>query len=402
MCVLAGCNTSATQGPSRVTATVVTPGAAVVPSPSTPRPAASYDVPDLPGPGVPSVSADAPSLVGRWRNITPKSINPARHPCTDLALDATNPGTLYAFYGDGGGVWRSSDAGATWFRIGDLPMPNSLGRILVNPRNPRHLYATGSVTLGSWGFWVSRDGGQSWTMPPAFLAGASSTWNMDVYNVAADPSDFNHVLLTFHRGWPDLGDSAGVLETKDGGASYIVHAPAHGMDHGQGIAFLYNPATSQGNADTWLVGAGYGSGLWRTTDAGKTWQQVSRLQQDHGGFDAHYSSQGFLYIGARDGVFRSTDNGETWNATGIRGGWYYGVIGDGKHLYASPAYVGQRFHAPFAVTPEGGPNEGLDAWVPYNDQIFDEGPWRMAFDARGGNVYAAHWGGGAWALRVER
>jgi len=355
----------------------------------------------LAGPSVSSISAGAHAAPGRWRNITPRTVDLSRHSCTDLQFDPSNPRTLYAFYGTGGGIWRSRDAGETWLQIGDMPQPNSLGRILVNPRDPRHLYATGSVDLGSWGFWVSRDGGATWRIPAAFQAGAATIWNLDVYNLAADPSDFNHVLLTFHRGWPGWGDQAGVLETKDGGASFIVHDPAPGMDHGQGIAFLFDPANQQGNSDTWLVGAGYGAGLFRTTNAGKSWRLVAPLQQNHGGFDAHYSAQGFLYIGARDGVYRSTDNGASWRATGVTGNWYYGVIGDGKRLYTSPAYVGQVYDMPFLVTPEGGPNEALGAWVPHNEQTFGEGPWRMVFEPTRRVIYAAAWSSGAWAMDVK-
>jgi photosystem II stability/assembly factor-like uncharacterized protein len=354
----------------------------------------------LPNKSIPSVSGRVSVEAGRWRNITPSSVDPRAHSCTDLQFDPSNPSTLYGFFGNGGGLWRSTDAGQTWLQIGDLPMPNSLGRIRVDPRDPRHLYATGSVDLGSWGFWVSHDGGESWRIPAAFAKGAETTWNSDVYNIAVDPTDFSHFLLTFHRGWPRRGDSSGVLESKDGGASYIVHDPPAGMDHGQGIAFLFDPATSQGDASTWLVGAGYGSGIFRTSDAGKSWRQVAQLQQNHGGFDAHYSAQGFLYIGARDGIYRSTDNGLSWHPTGVRGGWYYGAIGDGKLLYTSQAYVGQPFDSRFFVTPEGGANESLAAWTPYNEQTFREGPWRMVFEPRGRVIYAATWGGGAWALSV--
>src|SRR5262249_11947306 len=161
--------------------------------------------------------------------------------------------------------------------------------------------------------------------------GASTQWNFDVYNMAADPTDFNHVLLTFHNGWPCCGNNAGVLETKDGGDSYIVHNPPPGMDHGQGVAFLYDPAKSIGDAKTWVVGAGYNAGIFRTNDAGATWTQVSTAQENHGGFDAHYSSQGYLYIGFDGGVMRSTDNGSTWAAqsNGVPSNWYYSVIGDG-------------------------------------------------------------------------
>lgn len=339
---------------------------------------------------------------GVWQNITPSQIDPSAHACTDLQFDPSNPSTLYGFYGDGGGLWKSTNAGATWTQIGNFPMPNSLGRILIDPKNPMHMYATGSVSGNSLGFWVSQDGGNTWAIPAAFKAGAGTTWIYDVYNIVADPTDFSHFLLTFHNGWPCCGNNAGVVESNDGGDSYIVHAPPPGMDHGQGIAFLYNPARGLGDKKTWLVGAGYGAGIYRTSDAGNTWNQVSPAQENHGGFDAHYSSQGFLFVGAIGGVERSTDNGLTWQqeTQGLNGDpKYYSVIGDGSFLYTSESFVGVAYNQPMFVSPEGGPTEG-QKWSAYSAQTIADGPWKMVFDPTNRIIYNATWSAGAWALKV--
>jgi hypothetical protein len=275
------------------------------------------------GTPVPSVSGKAAHVKGTWRNITPMLVDPTAAPCTDLRYDPSTPTTLYAFYGNAGGLWKSVDAGDNWYKISDLKSPNSLARILIDPKDPKRIYLTGSVMGETLGFYISTDGGDHFAEPPAFSAGVGVDWNQDVYSIAADPADFNHFLLTFHNGWPCCGDNAGVLESKDGGKSYIVHKPPPGMDHGQGLAILSNAAKG-GNADTWLVGAGYNPGLFRTADAGKTWAKVSDVEEDHGGFDAHYSTQGFLYIGVSTGILRSTDNGVTWtNPTmGIPSSWW--------------------------------------------------------------------------------
>jgi hypothetical protein len=343
---------------------------------------------------------DAAISPGVWRDITPAQVG-TKYPCTDLKFDPQAPDTLYAYFGDGGGVWKSTDAGATWAQIGDLPMPNSLGRLWVDPTDSLHLYAAGSVRGSSNGFWVSHDAGNTWTMPAAFKTGASSTWNYDVYNIAVDPTDFNHVLLGFHTGWSG-GDDSGIVESTDGGVTYVAHQPMAGMNHAQGVAFLYNPALGLGDKNTWLVGGGYSAGVYRTTNAGSSWTKVSTMQEDHGGFDAQYSTQGFLYIGATGGIGRSTDNGLTWTleTSGVPYGYYYGVIGDNKRLYTRQAFVGVAYTSPFIVSDEGGANEGK-TWTTYGTQTIPEGPWRMVFDPLNRVIYNATWGSGAWVLTVE-
>jgi photosystem II stability/assembly factor-like uncharacterized protein len=336
---------------------------------------------------------------GVWTNITPAAIDASKSACTDLQFDPQDPCTLLALYG-GGGLWKSTDAGATWAEIGNLPMPNSLGRILIDPGDSKHIYATGSVNGSSLGFWVSKDGGQTFAIPDAFKAGmAAGKWTNDVYNMSADPTDFQHVVLTLHF---TPGPSAPILETTDGGMSFVAHDAAAGMDHAQGLAILFDPALKVGNAKTWLVGAGYGSGIFRTTDAGASWTKVSDEQQNHGGFDVHYSAQGFLHVGVTGGIIRSTDNGVTWTkeTNGVPYAYYYSVIGDGHMLYTSQAFVGVDYNQTFITTPEGGPDEGK-TWMPFGTQKLPSGPWKMVFDAGNGILYNASWGP-AWALKVAR
>lgn len=354
--------------------------------------------PSVSGDLEPSVWGSAPVEEGKWRNITPKSIDPGQFACTDIAFAESDPSILFAYYSDGGGVRKSTDSGATWQLLGNMPMPNSMGRILIDPEDPNHLYSSGSVQGKSFGFWVSLDGGVTWGQPKAFVDGIK-TWGRDVYNVVADPTDFNHILLSFHAGWACCGNSAGVLESKDGGISYITHAPADGMDHAQGIAFLYSPEKKLGDAKTWLAGAGYNAGLFRTTDAGETWTKVHELQQNHGGFDVYYSAQGYVYIGATEGVFRSVDNGATWEqmTDGVPPGKYYTVIGDGTSLFTSQSFVGSEYNKPFIQSPEGiGETEG-SAWSVVNPQTLPGGPWKMKFDKKNRIIYNAAWSAGCWA-----
>lgn len=355
-----------------------------------------------PGTLVDSVSGKADPVVGMARDITPKSVDVAATPCTDIQFDPSNPSRLYAVYGGGGGIWRSEDSGQTWVQFGNMPMPNALGRIRVDPKDPKHLYATGGVVGQNWGFWASNDGGETWVMPGAFSAGAANgSWTNDMYNIAVDPTDFNHFIMSSHRGWQCCGEDAGVIESTDGGKTFAAHAPSPGMNHGQGIAFLFDPESKRGDSSTWLVGGGYAAGVNRTNDAGATWTRVNEQAQDsHGGFFANYSSQGYLYIGVSGGLLRSTDNGATWalETSGL-GGWFYGAVSDGSKLYTGTAYVGVAYNAPLLVSPEGGEGEGT-SWSPYSEQKFVQGPFRMVFEPKNRVIYGANWNSGAWALNV--
>jgi hypothetical protein len=349
-----------------------------------------------------------PVMPGVWRNITGAGIDPTVNPCTDIQVFAGDRKTLIAMYG-GSGLWKSSDAGVTWAAIASNPPLVSLGRVRIDPNDASHLYATGSVTAGSLGFWVSTDGGATFAAPAKFTSGAAAgQWITDVYNIAVDPTDFNHVLLGFHNAWPGTS-YAGIVESTDGGVTFVPHPFTAAMfpggnGYGGGLAFLYDPATGLGDANRWLVGGGYATGLFTTTDAGQTWTPVTvtsggAFQDDHGGFDAHYSAQGFLYAGGWNGVYRSTDNGSTWAqvSQGSMASPTYSVIGDGMQLYTSPAFVGIPPNQPVFVATQGGAAEGT-VWTTFGTTILPNGPWRMVFDDSNRIIYSANWDGGAWAL----
>jgi hypothetical protein len=208
----------------------------------------------------------------------------------------------------------------------------------------------------------------------------------DVYDVAADPTDFNHVLVTSHSSWTSPG-SAGVLESKDGGKTWIVHEPVNGWGAGHGIWFVSNSAT-------WLLGT-QGDGYWRTTDSGGTWKQVTTESMAHGGGQVYRAKTGVLYASGSDEVMRSTDEGVTWTKVGpVK--FTTAVFGDGNFLYAHQAYNGPV--GPFFTSPE---TDGV-TWKAYQNgtQSFANGPFEMAFDAANGILYSSNWGEGILALKV--
>jgi hypothetical protein len=339
-----------------------------------------------------------PALVtGTWINISPPGLyrpggSKPSYGCMDIHVAPCSPSTLYVTT-DIEGMWKSTDGGSSWKQIGNLPAPISPGVIEIDPRDARNMYYIGGVRGSSFGFWISKDGGDTWIQPAGFTAKANNSvggWTPDMYDVKADPADWKHVLLTFHSGFEFTGN-AGVLESKDGGTTWIRHWPS-GWGAGHSVWFL-------GDRSTWLVGT-QNNGFWRTTDAGTTWKQVSTTDMQHGGTSNYYSKTGVLYVGGLGYILRSADNGLTFELVGTRTqDGYYAIIGDGNSLYSLWGNGGDNTTGPqsYMTSPE---SDGT-MWSDYNTQKFTNGPYRMAFDSVNRIVYSANWNAGVWALKVR-
>ena len=251
---------------------------------------------------------------GVWTKIGPAGVTMTEENhvfCQGLAIDPSHPSTLYlcvcAYDVSKGGLYKTTDGGATWARVGHLDEPI---HVVVDPKDSDHLYCVDGVRGETQGFWVSTDGGNTWKMPPGFEAATRKpVGTRDLYSIAVDPADFRHLLVSFHSPWKG-SNNCGVLESKDGGESWAVHPPPEGSAKGYGMAifFLSDPSGGRGDGDTWLFTTQSG-GFFRTTDAGRTWSQVYKLQMTHGGNQLYRTKTGTLYAGAYQYPVRSTDNG---------------------------------------------------------------------------------------------
>jgi hypothetical protein len=352
------------------------------------------------GPASAGLPGSAPVLeAGVWKDISPAGLTFGSDLANakGFAIDPCHRATLYlciSSFDPGGqraGLYKSIDAGSTWAKVGNLDEP---WRVRVDPGNNQHLYAGDGVRGSTMGFWVSWDGGNTWAKPKgwssmaASLGITSSSGMDDVYDVAVDPTDFNHVLTSFHSPWTwgDSSKGAGVLESIDGGETWIVHGWPNTRGQGHGIWFL-------SNSKTWLLGT-QGAGYWRTTDAGANWVPVTTANMAHGGGGIYYAKTGVLYASSWDEVIRSTDDGVTWAKVGTLK-YTTSIIGDGNYLYTHK----QGSAGPFYVSAE---TDGL-TWSAYQGgaQSLNDGPFEMTFDAENGILYASNWTAGMWALKVK-
>jgi photosystem II stability/assembly factor-like uncharacterized protein len=241
------------------------------------------------------------------------------------------PGNNNLFYAGtvGGGVWKSSD-GSEWENISDgkLPGPTaSIGAIAVAPSNPNVLYVgTGEADIrntvipGS-GVYKSSDAGKTWQ-----YAGLRDTHSISA--ILVDPKDPNVVYVASmgHVFAPD--PNRGVFKSTDGGKSWT---KILFVDNNTGAICLVMDPGNPGSmyAAMWeairrpwgLSSGGPGSGIYKTTDGGAHWTNITRNSGlpsgvlGRIGLSIAASKPDIVYaiIQAKDGgVFRSDDAGATW------------------------------------------------------------------------------------------
>ena len=236
--------------------------------------------------------------------------------------------TTFYFGSTGGGVWYTTDAGITWRNLSDgfFHRP-AVGAIALAPSEPSVIYVgTGESTIrnnasSGNGVYRSVNGGLTWNH-----LGLAATRHISSVRIDPTDSDIAYVAALGHAHGPN--PERGVYRTRDGGASWdlVLH---RGEDAGAADLCIdpRNPriiyATLwQGRRLPWrLDSGGPGSGLWRSTDGGDTWEDLSRRPgMPKGllgriGVAASGARPGRVWciVEAEDGaVFRSDDYGEHW------------------------------------------------------------------------------------------
>jgi photosystem II stability/assembly factor-like uncharacterized protein len=242
------------------------------------------------------------------------------------------PGKANLFYAGavGGGVWKSVDEGVEWKNITDNKLPgpsSSIGAVTVAPSDSNTLYVgTGEADIRNDmipgdGVFKSTDGGGSW-----HYAGLRDTRTISA--IVVDPGDPNTVYAASmgHVFKPD--PERGVFKSTDGGTSW--HKVLFVDDKTGAICLVLDPnnprvlyATMwQAQRMPWgLISGGPGSGIYKSTDGGAHWTNLSHNQGlpqmllGRVGLAVAASNSSIVYaiIQAKEGgVFRSDDAGATW------------------------------------------------------------------------------------------
>jgi photosystem II stability/assembly factor-like uncharacterized protein len=354
--------------------------------------------------------SSASSAAPYWSNVDPPVSNDPNNPANNFGFNSvvvapTTPPAVYVGT-NRQGIWKSVDSGQTWAKANtgtgaDLIDAGSQWSMAIDAGNPQVIYTT--AARGVQGVLKSSDGGVSWRQVFAYdnpVAAAVGT--NDIYSIAADPFVSGHLLASFHYYWNGTGDS-GLIESLDGGLTWTTHNPAGPWSAGNGVYFGNDSAT-------WIVGS-QSAGVWITTDAGRSWRQITPNSITHGATQALYRdpATGALVLADGTAIISSSDNGMTWQdvSQGLPYAYFLTVISDGTTLFTAPSFPIQgdngSAHGPWYARPLA----GGAGWVPYSSQMpcdvptsFCNGPVMGAYDASNHALYSVNWNGGAWKLQT--
>ena len=284
-----------------------------------------------------------------WRNIGPN-----RGGRSLSSMGSPSRPNEYYFGATGGGLWKTTDGGNTWFPVTDGQInSSSIGAVAVAETNPDIVYIgggetqlRGSITQGD-GVYKSTDGGKTWKH-----MGLKDT--QAIARIRIHPKNPNIVYVAA-LGHP-YGDNKerGIFRSKNGGKTWkkiLYKSPkAGGVDI---VIDRTNPKVIY--ASLWQVyrkawkmwGGGPYSGIYKSTDGGDTWKE---LTENPGMPEGPIGKIGMAVSPAapkrvwavveapEGGVFRSDNGGKSWKRTNddrkIRQRHFYY-----SRIVADPAFV---------------------------------------------------------------
>lgn len=323
------------------------------------------------------------------------------------------PGKPNTYYmgATGGGVWKTIDGGQSWKNISDGFFGGSIGVVAVAESDPNIIYVgtgektvRGNVSPGYGGMYKSYDAGKTWENIGLKNAG-------QIGQIRIHPKNPDIVFVAVMGNLFADSRDRGVYKSVDGGKTWnkVLYANAR--------AGAFDLTFEPGNArvlyaSTWnirrtpysLSSGGDGSGLWKSTDMGETWKNIS---------DSKGLPKGTLGIigvsvspvnpnrvyalieAEKGGLFRSDDAGKTWKLVSVdrnlrQRAWYYTRVFADTQL-EDRVYVmnvqfwqsndgGKTFKS--FQTPHG---DHHDLWIaPENNNriaVADDGGAQVSFDA---------------------
>ena len=271
-----------------------------------------------------------------------------------IAIDQTNPSTVFVGTGEsnmrntvsiGDGMYKSTDAGDNWVKVG-LDSTEHIAKIIIDPKNSNSIYAAVPGPLWSdskhRGLYKSTDGGDTWTK--IFYLNDKT----GCADVAVDPNDPNIVYVTmwefrrFPYAFNSGGMNSGMYKSIDGGKTFKElknGLPAKPFGR---IALTLAPSSPK---DMIAIVEAKETGLYISSDGGETWKSQSATM--------NVVSRPFyfscLVVDPKDpkrvyrpgfGFSYSDDGGYSFTDASYDGGW---VHSDHHALWINPTYTNQMY-----------------------------------------------------------
>ncbi len=340
-----------------------------------------------------------------WRNI-----GPFRGGRSAAVTGVANKENLYYFGATGGGIWKTTDAGNTWSNISDGFFGGSVGAIAVSESDTNVIYVgngektvRGNVSSGD-GMWKSVDAGKTWQH-----IGLKNSRHISRVRIHPKNPDIVYVAIMGDLYKPT--SERGVYKSIDGGKSWekvlFANADAGAVD------LIIDPNNARIlYASTWkirrtpysLSSGGEGSALWKSTDEGETWTNISANEGLPKGIwgisgitvsPVNSDTVWALIENEKGGLYKSTNAGKTWklvnNERKLRQrAWYYTRIYADTQDENTIYVLNVRYHRSkdggktfkSFIAPHG---DHHDLWIsPDNNQrmvIADDGGAQVSFDA---------------------
>lgn len=282
----------------------------------------------------------------QFRNIGPyragRSLAVAGHP--DLR-------STYYFGATGGGVWKTEDGGETWRAVSDTTFTSSsVGAITIAPSDPNVVYVgmgetdiRGNISPGD-GMYRTMDGGSTWQH--IGLRDAQM-----IADIVVHPDDADVVLVSSMGNVFTANAERGIFKSTDGGKNW--RKVLFRNDSTGGMTLKMDPNNPRIlYASLWqayrnaysLSSGGKGSGLFKSTDGGDTWKEITSNPGMPKGLlgkinvDVSRAQRNLVWAmieGEHGGLFKSVDGGATWSRVNTSADlrqrpWYF------NHVYADP------------------------------------------------------------------
>jgi photosystem II stability/assembly factor-like uncharacterized protein len=234
-----------------------------------------------------------------------------------------------------GGVWKTTDYGRTWNPIFDDQPSGSIGALAIAPSNPSTIYVGSGeglrrpdLSVGD-GIYKSTDAGRIWQhlgQRDGALRDAQQ-----IASIIVDPKDPNRLFVAA-QGHP-YGPNAerGIFRSLDGGQTF--QKVLYKDENAGGMDLIFDPRNSQvifaslwaSRRPPWTTGLGYsapGSGLFKSADGGDHWRQLTKgLPGENEGIrrigptiSTSDPDRMYAWVNAKKGggIYRSDDAGESW------------------------------------------------------------------------------------------